>query len=100
MMSESRRQIHHARAEHAHDLHQAMARCLARLTLISAKLRATVEDERHVLDREHVHQLVDIGFHAVRRAFADLRDDGHARNAGPFRVADGQRFDVVGAPAE
>jgi hypothetical protein len=55
---------------------------------------------RHILDREHVDQLVDIGFDAVRGAFANGRDDGHARDARPLGVADGERFDVVRAAAE
>ena len=95
-----RRQIHHARAKNAHDFHQAVARFFASFHFNQRQAASDGGNVRHVFDREHVDQLVDIGFDAMRGAFADPRDDGHARDAGAFGVADGERFDVVSAAAK
>ena len=55
---------------------------------------------RDVGDRDHVHELVEIRRDPLGLRVVGRHDDRHARDAGLFGAPDGQRLDVVVAPAE
>ena len=53
-----------------------------------------------IVDAEHVDQLVNVRLYAACGEFIGIDHHRHARHAGLFGVPDGERLDVVAAPAK
>ena len=95
-----RRDVDHPRAEHFAELHDRRPHFAVRAHLDQRELAHDRRRVGHVLDREHVDELVEVRLEPSRGVVVGADDERHPRHARALGATDGEGLDVEAAAAK